>query len=224
MVNRIFNEKMRIHRIGIPYILATLLFNLIVLTLSWYLFPIIFGLLAFGAVVLLFFVVQFFRNPDRTIAIVDPKKIFAPADGTVVVIEKTVEPSYFKSERMLVSIFMSPLNVHVNRVPVSGQIIYKAHHPGSYLPAWNPKSSTDNERMTTVIKQGAKHVLIRQIAGAMARRIVHFREEKEPVKQGEELGFIRFGSRVDVFLPLEAAIQVSIGQKVKGNLDVLATW
>ena len=224
IVNRIFRSKMRIHRIGYPYILVTILFNVVVLTLSWYFLPIAFGLLALGAIILLLFVVQFFRHPDRKISKADPQKVFTPADGTVVVIEKTVEPSYFKSERILVSIFMSPLNVHVNRVPVSGKIIHKTHHPGGYLPAWNPKSSTDNERMTTVIQQGSKELLLRQIAGAMARRIVHFRNEGEIVKQGEELGFIRFGSRVDIFLPLEAIINVSIGDKVKGNVDVLATW
>lgn len=167
-------------------------------------------------------ILQFFRNPKREIANFDDKLLYAPADGKVVVIEETNEPEYFKSKRIQVSIFMNPLNVHVNRNPISGTVNYFKYHAGKYLVAWHPKSSTENERTTVVIGNGGKEILLRQIAGALAKRIVNYLKVGDEVKQGEDMGFIKFGSRVDIFLPLDAKVNVEIGQKVKGNLTVVA--
>lgn len=177
-----------------------------------------------GACLLLFiFFLQFFRNPKRKIELND-KQILAPADGKVVVIETTNEEEYFKGkERIQVSIFMSPLNVHVNRNPVTGLIKYLKYHKGKYLVAWHPKSSTENERTTIVyeIHKGVE-VLIRQIAGAAARRIKWYIEENQSVIQGREFGFIKFGSRVDIFLPPGTQVKVEKGQKTKGGTTVIA--
>ncbi len=167
-------------------------------------------------------VLQFFRNPRRTIPTADDHIVYAPADGKVVVIEEVEEPEYFKDRRLQVSIFMSPLNVHVNRNPIGGKIAYLKYHPGKYLVAWHPKSSTENERTTVVIQHGQSAVLLRQIAGAMAKRIKNYLQLGDEVVQGSEMGFITFGSRVDLFLPLDAAIEVQIGQTVKGNLTEIA--
>ncbi|MBO6496984.1 MULTISPECIES: phosphatidylserine decarboxylase family protein [Roseivirga] len=172
--------------------------------------------------VFLFFL-QFFRNPTRKIEL-NEKYVLAPADGKVVVIETTTEDEYFKGkERIQVSIFMSPVNVHVNRNPVTGLIKYFKYHPGKYLVAWHPKSSTENER-TTIVYQLHKNVeiLIRQVAGAAARRIKWYIEEGNSVIQGREFGFIKFGSRVDLFLPLDAEIKVTNGQITKGGQTVIA--
>ena len=150
------------------------------------------------------------------------QRIIAPADGKVVVIEETFEPEYFKDKRLQVSIFMSPLNVHVNRNPISGVVKYMKYHPGKYLVAWHPKSSTENERTTLVIANEKTELLMRQIAGALARRICFYVKEGDPVKQNEEFGFIRFGSRVDVFFPLGTKVDVKIGDIVQGGMTVLA--
>jgi phosphatidylserine decarboxylase len=169
-------------------------------------------------------VVWFFRNPERPV-IADDTAVYCPADGKVVVIEKTREKEYFNDERWQISVFMSPLNVHVNRYPVSGLVTYFKYHAGKYLVAWHPKSSELNERATVVIKSAdGRELLVRQIAGAVARRIVSNAEAGINVKQGDELGFIKFGSRVDIFLPLDANIKVTLNQKVKGNVDVIARW
>lgn len=169
-------------------------------------------------------VLQFFRHPKRVTSIND-QQVICPADGKVVVIEETVETEYFKDKRLQVSIFMSPVNVHVNRNPVSGVVQYFKYHPGKYLVAWDPKSSTDNERTTVVVenKLGVQ-VLFRQIAGALARRIVWYVKEGDEVKQGEQFGFIKFGSRVDVFLPVGTPVNVNLGEVVKGGITVLATF
>jgi len=169
-------------------------------------------------------IVLFFRNPDRTLT-QDNRKVFAPADGKIVVIEEVEETEYFHDRRIQVSIFMSPLNVHVNRYPVSGEVVYTKYHPGKYLVAWHPKSSLLNERSTTVIKTPeGREILVRQIAGAVARRIVSFPKTGEQAEQGKDLGFIKFGSRVDVFLPLDTNIKVELEQVAKGNQTVLATF
>ncbi|MEC7754597.1 phosphatidylserine decarboxylase family protein [Roseivirga sp. UBA1976] len=173
-------------------------------------------------VVFLFFL-QFFRDPVRKVEL-NEKHVLAPADGKVVVIETTTEDEYFKGkERLQVSIFMSPLNVHVNRNPVTGLVKYFKYHPGKYLVAWHPKSSTENER-TTIVYQIHKNVeiLIRQVAGAAARRIKWYLHEGDSVIQGREFGFIKFGSRVDIFLPLDAEIKVTNGQITKGGQTVIA--
>lgn len=175
-----------------------------------------------GLLVLFGFVVQFFRNPKRLIPWVDNQLVYSPADGKVVVIEETEEPEYFKDKRLMISIFMSPLNVHVNRNPVGGVVKYKKYHSGKYLVAWHPKSSTENERATVVIDNGDAEILVRQIAGAVARRLRNYLEVGQQVTQGSEMGFIKFGSRVDIFLPLNAKVEVKIGQVVRGNVDVIA--
>lgn len=181
-------------------------------------------LLTFASVVFFFLIVWFFRNPDRSLT-PDDKKIFAPADGKIVVIEEVEEPEYFHDRRIQVSVFMSPLNVHVNRYPVSGHVTYTKYHPGKYLVAWHPKSSLLNERSTVVIQApNGQEILVRQIAGAVARRIVTYSAEGEQVVQGADLGFIKFGSRVDIFLPLGAKIQVQPEQVCKGNQTVIATF
>ncbi len=175
-----------------------------------------------ATVILFLLVLQFFRNPKIAVA-TNAKQIIAPADGKVVVIEEAIEEEYFKTNRKQLSIFMSPVNVHVNRTPVAGIVKYFKYHAGKYLVAWHPKSSTENERTTMVLDLGnGLEVLVRQIAGAVARRIKWYVNEGEKIGQGEEFGFIKFGSRVDVFLPLDAIVKVEIGQKTKGGRTVLA--
>jgi len=169
------------------------------------------------------FIVHFFRSPLRPVPPLSANQVLTPADGKVVVIEEVEEPEFFQDRRIQLSIFMSPLDVHLNRIPISGEVTYYKYHPGRYLVAWHPKASTDNEMATLVIKQDQRELMVRQIAGAMARRIITYIKPGQTVTQGKELGFIRFGSRVDVLLPLTADIHVKVGQKVKGNVDVLAT-
>jgi len=169
------------------------------------------------------FIVSFFRMPKRD-ANVGEYHIIAPADGKVVVVEEAVENEYFKGKRLQVSIFMSPLNVHVNWYPISGKINYYRYHEGAYLVAWHPKSSDENERTTVVIKNAQTEILMRQIAGAVARRVVSYAAENKQIKQGEQLGFIKFGSRVDLFLPIDTKIHVSLNQKVKGRQTVIASF
>lgn len=168
-------------------------------------------------------VLQFFRNPSRQFS-AGEELVICPADGKVVVIEETEEGEYFKDKRLQVSIFMSPVNVHINRNPISGVVKFFKYHPGKYLAAWNPKSSTENERTTTVVVHAnGTPVLFRQIAGALARRIVWYVKEGDQVKQTEQFGFIKFGSRVDVFLPVGTKVNVELNQVVKGGITTLAT-
>lgn len=168
-------------------------------------------------------VLQFFRNPSRSFS-AGEDLVICPADGKVVVIEETEEGEYFKDKRLQVSIFMSPVNVHINRNPISGVVKFFKYHPGKYLAAWNPKSSTENERTTTVVEHAnGTPVLFRQIAGALARRIVWYVKEGDQVKQTEQFGFIKFGSRVDVFLPVGTKVNVELNQVVKGGITTLAT-
>jgi phosphatidylserine decarboxylase len=168
------------------------------------------------------FILFFFRLPARILE-PDPGLIYAPADGKVVVIEETIEEEYFKDTRLQISIFMSPFNMHSNRYPVSGHIKYVCYHPGNYMVAWHPKSSELNERSSVVIEtEGGAEILIRQIAGAVARRIVTYAKKDQFVTQGDELGFIKFGSRVDIFLPLGTEIEIPILQQVKANKSIIA--
>jgi len=174
------------------------------------------------SLVIYLIVLQFFRNPVFTIQ-QNEKQVIAPADGKVVVIEETEETEYLKSKRKQISIFMSPINVHVNRMPVGGTISYYRYHAGKYLVAWHPKSSTENERTTVVAKmKNGTEVLFRQIAGALARRIKCYVAEGQPLEQGQEFGFIKFGSRVDIYLPLDARIKVAVGDITKGGRTVIA--
>ena len=171
-----------------------------------------------------FFVLQFFRNPDRTLAHPDEDALFSPADGKVVAIEEVTDPEILTGKLIQISIFMSPTNVHVNRVPMSGSISYFKYHAGKYLVAWHPKSSTENERTTFVLATKHGEILIRQIAGAVARRIMSYPKVGSSVRQGDELGFIKFGSRCDIFLPLDARVKVKIDDHVKGNIDIIARF
>ena len=169
-------------------------------------------------------ILQFFRSPTRKYTL-NENQILAPADGKVVVIEEVEEPEYFKGKRRQISVFMSPINVHINRNPISGEVKYFKYHPGKYLVAWHPKSSTENERTTLVLENGKKQsILMRQIAGALAKRIVWYVKEGDNVTQAEEFGFIKFGSRVDIFVPLDAKIKVNLGQITKGGLTILAEF
>ncbi|OGS70566.1 MAG: phosphatidylserine decarboxylase [Flavobacteria bacterium RIFCSPLOWO2_12_FULL_35_11] len=178
------------------------------------------SVLLFGFYVL---ILQFFRNPKRQ-TIINDTHIIAPVDGKVVVIEEVFEKEYFKEKRIQVSIFMSPLNVHVTRYPIGGEVVFSKYHPGKYLVAWHPKASEDNERTTVVIaNKTSGEILYRQIAGALARRIVNYAEPQMQVIQGSDAGFIKFGSRVDVFLPLNAVIKVNLNDKVKGGEQIIAT-
>ncbi len=183
------------------------------------LFKWIFGI---GSFVLYIFLLFFFRLPARQLD-PDPDLIYAPADGKVVVIEEAEEKEYFKDQRLQVSIFMSPFNMHSNRYPVSGRIKYVGYHPGNYMVAWHPKSSELNERSSVVIEtRSGIEILVRQIAGAVARRIVTYAKVNQEVNQGDELGFIKFGSRVDIFLPVGTEVEVPILQQVKANKSIIA--
>jgi phosphatidylserine decarboxylase len=218
---------MTIHKEGYTSLALTVLLIFVLNALVHYYFPetawlnwlvYIFSFLLFITIL------QFFRSPSRKWAQND-QHIICPADGKVVVIEETVESEYFKDKRLQVSIFMSPINVHVNRNPISGIVKFVKYHKGKYLVAWDPKSSTDNERTTIVIESKAGiPVLFRQIAGALARRIVWYVKEGDEVKQGDQFGFIKFGSRVDVFLPLGTKINVKIGDTVQGGITVLGEF
>jgi len=216
-----------IHKEGYSTIVIVTLFLVVLHIVSdQYLgnYSLIQGLIFIASIFLFLIVLQFFRHPERKILRND-RQVFAPADGKVVVIEETDEGEVLKDKRIQISIFMSPLNVHVNRYPVSGQVTYCRYHPGLYLVAWHPKSSTENERTTVVIETSSKvPVLMRQIAGALARRIVCYPKKDWIVKQGEEMGFIKFGSRVDIFLPVGTRISVKLNQKVVGGKTVLAEF
>jgi len=183
-----------------------------------------FWILILPVLVFFYLIVQFFRLPSRTNRSA-PNELVAPCDGKVVVIEEVEEPEYFKGKRLQVSIFMSPLNVHANWVPCEGEVMYSKYHEGLYLVAWHPKSSTENERTTVVIKhQNGKEVLFRQIAGAVARRIVCYVKAGDKMNRNDQFGFIKFGSRVDIFLPVGTEVAVKINDVTKGNETVIARW
>ncbi|MFI8378642.1 phosphatidylserine decarboxylase family protein [Leeuwenhoekiella sp. NPDC079379] len=174
-------------------------------------------------VIFLLLILQFFRNPGR-IADVTTQDVVSPVDGKVVVIEEVFEKEFFKEKRLQVSVFMSPLNVHVTRYPVSGKVVYSKYHPGKYLVAWHPKASEENERTTVVVRSTSfGDVLYRQIAGALAKRIVNYAKEGDDAVKGEDSGFIKFGSRVDIYLPLGTPLAVKLNQKVKGSQSIIAT-
>lgn len=218
---------MTIHKEGFKSIaIAVLLFS-IINVLSFYFIsyslPLVSWIIFIITSGLLLLVISFFRIPKRRLTIGEGA-IIAPADGKVVVIEEVQADEYFTDRRIQVSIFMSPLNVHVNRNPVSGEVAYSQYHKGKYLVAWHPKSSTENERHSVVYRRNGKEILVKQIAGALAKRICNYLQPGMEVKQGEEMGFIKFGSRVDLLLPLDAKINVKIGDKPKGGVTVVATW
>lgn len=214
---------MRLHREGTTTILLILAFCCFTLFAAWHWLPrMALWPIAIALACLLGVVVWFFRVPKRPDAS-DDALVLSPCDGKVVVIEEVLETEYFKDQRIQVSIFMSPLNVHVNYHPINGVTTFRKYHKGKYLVAWHPKSSTDNERCTVVVAHPVYgEVLVRQIAGALARRICTYPRPGDAVEQGSELGFIKFGSRVDLFLPLSTQVQVRIGDKVKGAETIIA--
>lgn len=220
-----FLKTMTIHREGRTLLFWLLIALAVINYLIYYFMPdaeLLANTVLLGSVIFYLIILQFFRNPIITLPNEDGV-VFAPADGKVVVIEETMEDEYLKEKRIQVSIFMSPINVHINRSPVKGVVEYFKYHPGKYLVAWHPKSSTENERTTMVIKdQNGTKILVRQIAGALARRIKWYVSPGSELAQGGEFGFIKFGSRVDMFLPLGTEILVSLDQKTKGGRTPIA--
>ncbi len=218
---------MKIHKEGYRTILLAALV-LLVLNISNFIFlydklPNLVWFILVATILLWLFIVSFFRLPSRKHTEGDAV-IVCPADGKVVVIEEVEDIEYFKDRRIQVSIFMSPANVHVNRNPITGKVLYSQYHPGKYLVAWHPKSSTENERHSVVLENSQGTILVKQIAGALAKRIVNYLKPGMEVKQNEELGFIKFGSRVDVLLPLGAKVDVHLNQKVQGGVTVLGRF
>ncbi|HSF89446.1 MAG TPA: phosphatidylserine decarboxylase family protein [Saprospiraceae bacterium] len=214
----------RLHREGVFYLLYSLLFFAISVVVFIFFMSILTGLLLGVATFFLILFLIFFRNPPRVHGTKNTDLILAPADGKIVVIERTYESEYLKTEVLQVSVFMSPLNVHSNRSPVTGEVVYVQYHPGEYLVAWHPKSSELNERNTVVIKKKNSLILVRQIAGKVARKIVCYTKPGALLSRGEEFGFIKFGSRVDVFLPIDCEILVKIGDTVKGGITEIASF
>ncbi len=217
--------RIHIHKEGykiLAFSLLGLLILNIIVNIVWFDNVLLKWAFIICSLMLYIFILFFFRLPTRTLN-PDPGLVFSPADGKVVVIEETQENEYFKDMRLQISVFMSPFNMHSNRYPVSGNIKYVKYHPGQNMVAWHPKSSELNERSTIVIETAdGKEILVRQIAGAMARRIVTYAKENQKVSQGDELGFIKFGSRVDLFLPVGTEIEIPILQQVKANKTIFA--
>jgi phosphatidylserine decarboxylase len=216
---------MTIHREGYKTIaLCTLVFGAINFLVFYFSpsLPLLSWAVFFVTLFLLLFIISFFRIPNRTLTINDGQ-VIAPADGKVVVIEETTDEEYFKDRRLQVSIFMSPANVHVNRNPVSGKVVYSQYHKGKYLVAWNPKSSTENERHSVVLNKNGTEILVKQIAGALAKRIINYLQPGQQVQQCQEMGFIKFGSRVDLLLPVGTKLSVELNQVVKGGVTVVAS-
>ena len=218
---------MTIHREGFRTIAITALLFAIVNVLSFSFLTNQYTWLSFSiygiTLAILLFIISFFRIPNRKLTI-NNNQIISPADGKVVVIEEIIDEEYFKDKRIQLSVFMSPANVHVNRNPMDGEVIYNQYHKGKYLVAWHPKSSTENERWSVAVKNDKGTILYKQIAGALAKRICNYTKVGDLVKQTEEYGFIKFGSRVDILLPVGTKINVNLNEKVKGGVTVLASW
>jgi len=213
------------HKEGFFIITISFILTITVSVFSEYMItnPLLESFIQFFSIFILIMILQFFRNPKRIIS-PDNNKILSPVDGKIVVIESVFEKEYFKDNRRQVSIFMSPLNIHVTRYPISGKVTYSKYHPGKYLVAWHPKSSEENERTTVVIKSTEYgEILYRQVAGALARRIVNYAKEGDEVNQGDDAGFIKFGSRVDLFLPLNLPINVVLNQVAKGAKTIISS-
>ena len=208
---------MKIHKEGYKIIRNFIIISLTIILFFPYFY------LSFILLSTLLLIVYFFRVPNRKIK-TSKNVVFAPCDGKIVQIREVEETEFFKQKKILVSIFMSPLNVHSNHYPIDGNVVYTKYHPGKFLVAWNPKSSTKNERSSVVIENTKISVLVRQIAGALARRIVTYSKRNEQVTSGEELGFIKFGSRVDLYLPLSTEINVKLKEKVKAKISIIAKY
>jgi phosphatidylserine decarboxylase len=217
---------MTIHREGYQSIaIGTLIFGAINFAVFYFFsasLPLLCWVIFFASLFVLLFLVSFFRLPKRQLT-TGENVVVSPADGKVVVIEEIIDVEYFNAKRLQVSVFMSPANVHVNRNPISGDVVYNQYHKGKYLVAWNPKSSTENERHSVVIKKGNTEILVKQIAGALAKRIVNYLQVGQKVNQTDEMGFIKFGSRVDLLLPVGTKINVELNQVVQGGVTVIAT-
>ena len=217
---------MRIHKEGFKSIVIAGLIFLIVNLASFFFisfnYPLLTLIIFIVTLGLFLFIVSFFRVPDRKL-VTGENVVVAPADGKVVVIEETFDEEYFEDKRLQISIFMSPANVHQNRSPITGEVVYSTYHKGKYLVAWHPKSSTENERHSVVIKNNKAEILVKQIAGALAKRIINYLREGQVIQQSAEFGFIKFGSRVDVLLPPGTKVNVKLNQVVKGGITVLAT-
>jgi phosphatidylserine decarboxylase len=214
---------MYIHKEGHTIIIIALIILVGLCYLSGTFAPQLIAILTYVfTAVIAYLIIQFFRNPKRPVAGISPSTVICPADGKVVVIEEVEEPEYFKDKRIQISVFMSPLNVHSNKAAIPGEVSYTKYHEGKYLVAWHPKSSTENERSTIVIKQEKNEVLLRQIAGAVARRIKNYAKVGQELNHGEEFGFIKFGSRVDIFLPLGSEVLVKHDQIVRANITQIA--
>ncbi|MCD8173951.1 MAG: phosphatidylserine decarboxylase family protein [Alistipes sp.] len=215
---------MRINREGYRIILVTALIVAALGVAGWLFLPVWLGVvLSVLLGVLLLLTCWFFREPQRP-RLTDDSLVYSPADGKVVVVERTLEKEYFGDERIQVSVFMSVTNVHVNWFPIGGTVFYYKYHPGKFLVAWHPKSSEQNERTTTVVGHGGREVLFRQVAGLVARRIVSYARKDKEVTQNEKCGFIKFGSRIDLLLPPDCEILVGEGQKVKGSQTAIARF
>lgn len=218
---------MTIHREGYQTITISALTFAVINLLSFYFIsahvPWLSYIIFIVTLALLLFLISFFRVPNRKLT-KGEDLIICPADGKVVVIEEIVDEEFFKDHRLQVSIFMSPANVHQNRNPISGEVVYNQYHKGKYLVAWHPKSSTENERHSVVLRNGRGEILVKQIAGALAKRIVNYLSMGQKVDQSAEYGFIKFGSRVDVLLPVGTKVNVQLNQTVQGGVTVLATW
>lgn len=218
---------MNIHKEGYRSIVLAAVILIIINIIFFYFFkvsmPVIEWIILFFTIVLFLFIISFFRSPKVKLTLSEGE-VISPADGKVVVIEEIFDTEYFNDKRLQVSVFMSPANVHINRIPISGEVLYSQYHKGKYLVAWNPKSSTENERCSVVISNNNEAVLVKQIAGAVAKRIVNYLKVGQMVQQGNEMGFIKFGSRVDILLPVDVKINVTLNQVVKGGVTVLATF
>ncbi|MBK8515810.1 MAG: phosphatidylserine decarboxylase family protein [Saprospiraceae bacterium] len=214
---------MTIHKEGYPTLLIGFIFLAVINSVFYYFFNSLFNYILIISILFFMFLVSFFRKPDRSVELSNNTRVLAPCDGKVVVIEKVMEEEYLKTECIQISIFMSPLNVHINWYPTDASVLYSMYHPGRYLAAWNPKASKENERTTVCYSVNKERILLRQVAGALARRIVCYSKEGAIASQGDEIGFIKFGSRVDIYLPVNSNIQVKIGDKVTGNRTELAS-
>ena len=218
---------MNIHKEGYkPIALAVFIFGAVNLIFFYFFsasMPLIGWIIFFVTLALLLFIISFFRSPKINL-ISNDQQVISPADGKVVVIEEIFDTEYFKDKRLQISIFMSPANVHINRVPISGEVLYSQYHKGKYLVAWHPKSSTENERHSVVMKNNGITILVKQIAGAVAKRIINYLEVGQKVEQGDEMGFIKFGSRVDLLLPPNVKVDVTLNQMVQGGVTVIGRF
>jgi phosphatidylserine decarboxylase len=218
---------MTIHKEGYKSIAITGIIFVVINLICFYFLsgsmPVLSWIIFFATLGLLLFIISFFRIPNRQLTFND-NQIISPADGKVVVIEEITDVEYFKDKRIQVSVFMSPANVHQNRSGIAGEVVYNQYHKGKYLVAWDPKSSTENERHSVVIRNPRGEILFKQIAGALAKRIINYLQAGQKVSQNEEMGFIKFGSRVDILLPTDAKVKVQLNEKVKGGVSVIAEF